>query len=174
MKITIDIATFLAFKICNPSFPTLPMSLLMPPLLALSTSPKIPILASEAWLKPSNTQSESDKILKLAITPSLKLFIGPLKKPFHFQSTLVTTSTSNTPLTSDHQLLTTMYTSASDQLLWKAHNSKEDVSSLPIQLFPLVAESPKIPFGPETQSSLLRIWNQFQTEFHSNKSQLSG
>jgi hypothetical protein len=142
-------------------------------LLVMSLLPEIHILALEVSPKVLITQSESDKILKSVITLFWRLYIGPRKRLFLFLLTLATTSIFNIQSTSDRPLLMITSTLVSDQSLWKARNWKEAVSSLQTLQCLQVAESLKIPFGPETQFDLLKIWNQLQTELHNNKFQLS-
>ena len=173
MKLIADIATFLPWRTNNQSFPTPLISLQTPLLLVMSLLPEIHILALEVSPKVLITQSESDKILKSVITLFWRLYIGPQKRLFLFLLTLATTSILNIQLTSDRPLLMITSTLVSDQSLWKARNWKEAVSSLQTQQCLQVAESLKIPFGPETQFDLLKIWNQLQTELHNNKFQLS-
>lgn len=173
MKLIADIATFFPWKTSNQSFPTPLISHLTPLLLVMSLLPEIHILASEVSLKVLITQSESDKILKSAITLYWRPYIGPQKRLFLFLLTSATTSILNIQSTSDRPLLMITFTLVSDQSLWKAHNWKEVVSSLPTLQFLQAAESLKIPFGPETQFDLSKIWNQLQTELHNNKFQLS-
>lgn len=157
MKLIADIATFFPWKTSNQSFPTPLISLQTPLLLVMSLSPEIHILVSEVSLKVLITQSESDKILKSAITLFWSPYIGPQKRLFLFLLTLATTLILNIQLTSDRVLLMITPTLVSDQSLWKARNWKEAVSSLQTQQFLQVAESLKIPFGPETLFDLSKI-----------------